>query len=180
MNAQPEEIALRLAVRSVDRLLDIDSSPLAGPGIHPEVARAIRAEAAEHPRRSRFRIEVAVPAADLGRQPEVETAIQTHFREELAECREELRSIAHKGRWTFALALLAVGLLIAVSEAVLLLGDSRLFTILSESLIIVAWVSLWGPAETLLFARFPVLRQRDLANALATARVMVKESPGAA
>jgi hypothetical protein len=179
MSAPHPEIPLHLAVRSVDRLLDIDSSPLAGPGIHPEVARALRAEASEHHCRSRFRLEIAVPAADLGRQPEVETAIQTHFQEELAECREELRMLAYKGRWTFALALLAVGLLIAVSEAVLLLGDGRLFTILSESLIIVAWVSLWGPAETLLFARFPVLRQRDLANSLATARVVLKENPAA-
>ncbi len=149
---------------------------MAGPGIHPEVARAIRAEAAEHPRRSAFRIEITVPAADRGRQAEVETAIQAHFRSELAECREDLRTIAYKGRWTFVLALLAVALLIAISEAVLLLGDGRLFTILSESLIIVAWVSLWGPTETLLFARFPVLRQRDLANALAAASVKLTEN----
>lgn len=123
MSTPTPEVTLHLAVRSVDRLLDIDSSPLAGPGIHPEVARAIRAEASEHKCRSPFHIEVTVPAADLDRQQEVETAIQTHFREELAECREELRMLAYKGRWTFALALLAVGLLIAVSEAVLLLGD---------------------------------------------------------
>lgn len=171
------EIPLHLSVRSVDRLLDIDASPLAEPGIHPDVARAIRAEAAEHPRRSRFCIAVTVPAADLDRQSEVETAIQTHFREELAKYREELRTIAYKGRRTFAVALLAVGLLIAISEAVLLLGDGRLFSVLSESLIIVAWVSLWGPAETLLFARFPVLRQRDLANSLAIARVELKGNP---
>jgi len=174
MSAPSEEIRLNLAVRSVNRLLDLDSSPLCGPGIHPEVARAIRAEATEHPRRSVFRIEVTVPPEDLNRQKEVETAIQTHFREELAENEEELRTIGYKGRWTFLIAMAVVGLLIGISEAVLRLGEGRLVTVLSESLIIVAWVTLWGPAETLLFARFPVRRQRDLAKSLANARVELK------
>jgi hypothetical protein len=39
-----EDIVLRFDVHSVDRLLDRDGSPLIGPRIHPEVARAIRAE----------------------------------------------------------------------------------------------------------------------------------------
>ena len=176
MTSPSPAIPLALAVRSVDRLLDLANTPLAGPVIHPEVARTIRAAATEHPRRSHFRIDVRVPAADLDRQNEVRTAIQTHFRGELAEAEDELRSIASKGRWTFLIALAVVALLIGISEAVRQLGEGRVVTVLSESLIIVAWVSLWGPAETLLFARFPVKRERDLARSLAAARVELKKS----
>lgn len=172
-----EPVTLRIGVRSVDRLLDIDSSPLSGPGIHPEVARAIRAEATVFKRGSSFRIEVAVPAVDLARESEVATAIRTHFAEELAEARDELRAVSHKGRWTFGLALVAVAGIILFSEFVLLLGDGRLFEVLSESLIIVAWVTLWGPAELLLFARFPLIRQRNLADALSRASVTLVSEP---
>lgn len=166
--------SLKVSVRSVDRLLDIDTSPLVGPGIHPEVARAIRAQGTEFPRGSQFEIEVVVPKDDLHRQKEVETAIRTHFEEELAELRDELKSIAYKGRWTFVLAMVAVALMISLSELVLLLGEGRLFSVLSESLVIIAWVSLWGPSENLLFARFPVIRQRNLARSLASASVSLR------
>lgn len=175
MDAVSPEISLSLSVRSVEGLLDVEGSPLAGPRVHPDVARAIRAEAAEHPRRSRFRIEVGVPAGEHTRRAEVQTAIQTHFREELAENEDRLRTLGQKGVWSFLVAMLVVGLLIVISEAVLRLGQGRLVTVLSESLIIVAWVTLWGPAETLLFARFPIWRERDLARSLAVAKVELKE-----
>jgi len=175
MKDAPSEIPLSLSVRSVEGLLDVEGSPLAGPRIHPDVARAIRAEAAEHPRRSRFRIEVRVPTGEHTRRADVQTAIQTHFREEQAEHEDHLRTLAQKGLWSFLVAMLVVGLLIAISEAVLHLGQGRLVTVLSESLIIVAWVTLWGPAETLLFARFPIWRARDLTRSLAGAEVVLKE-----
>lgn len=170
-------ITLSLSVRSVEGLLDAGGSPLAGPRIHPDVARAIRAEAAEHPRKARFCIVVSVPDGEHTRQTEVQTAIRTHFHEELAESEERLRSLAQKGHWSFLAALLVVGLLIVISEAVLHLGEGRLVTVLSESLIILAWVTLWGPAETLLFARFPLWRERDLLRALAEAEVVLKDAP---
>lgn len=169
-----KRITLKIPVRSVDRLLDVEGSPIAGPRIHPDVARAIRSSASEHPRKSTFQIEVVVPAGELARQREVETAVQSHFREELAEWNDELKSIGQKGRGAFVLALVAVALIITLSEAVLLLGEHRLFTVLSESLVIIAWVSLWGPAETLLFSRFPVIRQRNLARSIVAAPVVLR------
>jgi hypothetical protein len=169
-----EEIDLRFDVHSVERLLDRDGSPLVDPRIHPEVARAIRAEAAGHPKGSRFRIRVGVPSADLGRVDEVRHALRSHFREESADADEEIRGLAYKGRWTFLVAVLVVGLVILVNEAIVYWFEGRFITVLSESLIIVAWVTLWGPAETLLFSHFPVRRARDLACSLASAAVTLE------
>ncbi len=169
-----EDIVLRFDVHSVDRLLDRDGSPLVGPRIHPEVARGIRAEAAGHPKGSRFRIRVGVPSTDLGRVNEVRSAIQSHFGEECADAEEEIRALAYKGRWTFLVAFLVVGLVILANEAIVYWFEGRFITVLSESLIIVAWVTLWGPAETLLFSHFPVRRARDLARTLASAAVTLE------
>ena len=174
MQPQREDIVLSFDVHSVDRLLDRDGSPLIGPRIHPEVARTIRAEAAEHPKGSRFRIRIGVPSADLGRLNEVRAAIGSHFQEECADAEGEIRTLAYKGRWTFLVAFLVVGLVILANEAIVSLFEGRFITVLSESLIIVAWVTLWGPAETLLFSHFPVRRARDLARALASAAVTLE------
>jgi hypothetical protein len=171
MTTQRERIVLSFDVHSVDRLLDRDGSPLVAPRIHPEVARAIRAEAAGHPKGSRFRIRVGVPTADLGRVNEVRHALQSHFREESADAEGEIRGLAYKGRWTFLVAFLVVGLVILVNEAIVTWFEGRFIRVLSESLIIVAWVTLWGPAETLLFSHFPARRARDVARALASAAV---------
>jgi hypothetical protein len=64
-----DDIVLRVDVHSVDRLLDRDGSPLIGPRIHPDVARAIRADAAAYPKGSRFQIRVGVPARRPGPCP---------------------------------------------------------------------------------------------------------------
>lgn len=174
MNNNPL-VNLELEVRSVDEMLDAAGSPLVGPRIHPEVARAIQAQAAGYPRDAQFQINVTVPSPDGARQAEVEAAIRAHFRKEEADAVEELHELAHKGRWNILIALAVVALFIGLSEAVLRLGEGRVVTVLSESLVIVAWVTLWGPAETLLFARFPVLRQRNLARLLAGAVVALRK-----
>lgn len=165
---------IALEIRSVDALLDADGSPLLEPRIHPEVARAIWHRAEHCLRGTPLEIEFCVPAADAGRGEAVTDAVRRHFLGEREEAEDELTELAHKGRWSFLIALLVVGVFIGLSEAVLRLGEGRLVSILSESLIIVAWVTLWGPAETLLFARFPAQRRRKLAGSLAAARVRLR------
>lgn len=165
------QAVLKLDVRSVDRLLDLDDTPLADPAIHQEAARVLRSKAASCPSGSRFLLEINVPAEDLSRTDEVRTAIRTQFEEEATEAREELKELSRKGRWSFGIALLVVTVLVSLSEAIIHAWSGRFVHVLSESLIIVAWVTLWGPAETLLFARFPLGRQRQLAESLAQAEV---------
>lgn len=119
----------------------------------------------------RFQVDVVVPAEDKNRQEEVQTAVRTQFHEEYIEARKELRAIYQKGWWSFLKALAVVAALIMLSEAILSLGSARLLTALSKSLVIVAWVVLWAPAETLIFAPFSVRRKRERAKALAWADV---------
>jgi hypothetical protein len=71
---------------------------------------------------------------------------------------------------------MVVAPLLAGSEAILFLGNGRLVTTLSESMIIFAWVAMWSPAELLLYAHLPVRRHRNLAQALARAGVVLRSS----
>ncbi len=173
MQTLNEPVSIHLEVHSVDRLLDEEGSPLVGPRIHPVVAHAIRAQAEASAKGSQFQIRITVPRDEMERRSEVELAVNTHFLEESKDAEFEVKQIGEKGRLGFLIAFIAVGVLLILSEAVVKIGDGRFFSILSESMIIVAWVILWGPADTLLLARLPVRRARDLAKTLAASPVVL-------
>lgn len=162
---------IRLSLRSVDGLLDADGSPLAEPRLHPEFAHAVWSEALQSKSDSRFQLELTVPAADSHRQAEVAEAVRFHFQNRQREFAEELCALFKDGRRSLVIGLLVVALLLTLAEAIPYLWERRLAYAVSESLIIVAWVVLWHPAELLLYAHFPVRRHRKLAGALAEARV---------
>lgn len=165
---------LSVEVRSLNEMLDADGSPLLELRIHPDVARSLRTHAERLNAKTPVEIEVVVPREDLPRRAEAETAIHWHFHEEEIDAGEELRELGRKGFWNVLIAMVVVAIFVCLSEAVLRLGEGRIVSVLSESLIIVAWVTLWGPAETLLFARFPVHRRRAIARALSQAPVKLR------
>jgi hypothetical protein len=162
---------IRLALHSVDGLLDAEGSPLAEPRLHPEFAHAVWSEALQSKSTSGFHLELTVPIADSHRQAEVAEAVRFHFQNRQSAFGEELRALFQDGRRSLVIGLLVVALLLTLAEAIPYLWERRLAYAVSESLIIVAWVVLWHPAELLLYAHFPVRRHRKLAGALAEARV---------
>jgi hypothetical protein len=179
MKSPPKTVEIRLAVRSVDELLDSRSSPLLTPRIHSDVARAIRSAASESPRTARFQIIFEVPEDDLARAAEVSTATHAHFAEEESCAIDDLRAVTEKGLRGFVLALFIVAALVLASEAISQLTVRRIAGIVSESLIILAWVTLWSPSETLLFGRFPPIRAKMLAKRLVSAPVQLVVRPPA-
>jgi hypothetical protein len=52
-------------------------------------------------------------------------------------------------------------------------SQGRFEKYLSESLIIIGWVTLWNPIQLLLFDHFPIRRRRNLAGARARSRVLL-------
>ncbi len=165
---------LSINVRSLDEMLDANGSPLLELRIHPDVARSLRSHAERLHSKAPLEIEVVTPAEDIQRQAEAAEAIHWHFHEEELDAAEELRELGRKGFWNVLVAMVVVAIFVCLSEAVLRLGEGRIVSVLSESLIIVAWVTLWGPAETLLFARFPIRRKRAIAHALSQAAVKLR------
>jgi hypothetical protein len=70
---------IRLAVRSVDGLLDAEGSPLAEPRLHPEFAHAVWSEALQGRSASGFHLDLTVPPADSHRETQVTEAVHFHF-----------------------------------------------------------------------------------------------------
>ncbi len=163
---------IRLPVRSVDSLLDVGGSPILGPRIHPEAAHAIFFDAKEV-RRNLFQIEIAAPRGDLGRSSEVESAVRNHFLTQERDLTTELQTAMRRGFLSLLFAMLVVALMVVLSEWLQTLGTGRIFSLLGESLVIVGWVTLWIPAETLIFEQFAIREKRNLARALRSSRVVL-------
>lgn len=164
---------IRLQVRSVDCLLDVEGSPLIGPRIHPEVAQTLYHDAEEFGGKNRFRIEVGVPPTETSRISEVTLAIHTHFHTQERDASSELRETFSNGRISLFFAMLVVAALVIISEWMQAFGQGRLYTLLGESLIIIAWVTLWMPADMLLFSHLPIRRRRNIARALSRAEIIL-------
>lgn len=168
---------ITLSVRSVDALLDREGSPMLDPRIHPDASAAICSAALRDRKMVHPRIEIFVPRSDLSREQEVRAALSAHFQNEAEKAALELSENSRDGRTNLLFGILVVALLLAFSEWLARLGEGRLFTVLSESMIIIAWVTLWIPAEALLFAHFPIRRKKRMALALARAHVTLRELP---
>ena len=165
---------ITLDVHSVQRLLDAEGSPLLCPRIHPEAARSIFHDAERQRVNGDFQVAIRVPAQDLPRGSEVEAAIHAHFAAESADAGCELRETLRRGGYGPLIALLVVASLVMFAEWLQVFGQGRLYKYLSESLIIIGWVTLWTPIELLLFEHFPIRCGRNLTWALAHSRVVLE------
>ncbi len=180
MTTNSNSTAITLAVHSVDQLLDVEGSPLIEPRLHPDVVRAIWESARSRRIKLRdvsFFLTFEVPVADANRTDDVRHALCSHFQSECAEATNELRDVFRRGRIGLVISLGIVALLILISEAIQLLEGGRFATLLTESLVIIGWVVLWVPTESLLFDHFPIRRRQNLARALGNAEVTLVTRP---
>lgn len=164
---------VKIAIRSVDSLLDSDGSPLASPGIHPEVAREILLKTKSCDAKKEFRIEFEVPAADAVRTEEVRAALSQHFQHDGVEAEQELAELYRDARRSSAIGLTAALLLVVASELLINFGSYNLLIAIGRGLIILAWVALWHPADLFLYAHFPIRRRKRLAKSLSEAEVVL-------
>jgi hypothetical protein len=171
----PARLTLHLV--SLDRFLEKESSPLLDPGIHPEAADDLLRQADDHPARHGYEIILQVPESDLPRLEEARTALQTWATHRAQIAQQEVRGKIRKGSKAFTLALFIVALLFFIVEWLQAFGQGHLYRLFGESLIIIAWVSLWVPLETLLVEPLHLRHRRRLFQALATARISVVPPP---
>jgi hypothetical protein len=167
----PTPARLTLALVSLDRFLEKEFSPLLDPGIHPEAAEDIQRQADDHSSKGGYEIILQVPEADRARLDEARLAISTWATHRAQIAQQEVRGKLRKGSKTFALALVVVAGLFLLVEWLQAFGQGHLYRLFGESLIIIAWVSLWVPLETLLVEPLHLRHKRRLFQALAAAKV---------
>jgi len=137
-------------------MLDVESSPLVAPRLHPDVLKTVWDAVKENPSKTGYEIEITVPGEDLQKSGEVTNAFENVFMEQSHDASLELREIYRQGRRTLFLGILGVALLLGLAEALLHLSDRRTVAFVSETLVILAWVLLWTPAELLVYSPWPV------------------------
>ncbi len=174
MSAQSEPVTLSLSLSSVDGLIDAEGSPVIQPHIHPDAATWILEEAKENPTKSGYLLDIHVPSEDLPRKNEVESVIQNYFRSEALAANREFREVLRKGLASLVRAFLVVAALVVLAEFVQGLGTGRFYELLGESLVIIGWVTLWGPLDLLLFERHRIRRRRNTAQTLSVAKVSLR------
>lgn len=171
---------IRLEIHSVDYLLNPENSPFRGPRLDPEAGERILKMALSSPKAASFAVEFTVPETDLGRGDEVQKAMGILSKEALEDADKELCEIFRNGRVSLSVGFLAVGMLMGITELLLLVGGgSATVRAITESLIIVYWVILWRPAELLLYEHFPTRRRLRAARALARSQVRLVSAENA-
>jgi hypothetical protein len=165
---------LDLAIVSVNRLLEVESSPLVHPGLHPEAAEALLRQADDFSPKRGYLVCLQTPEDDQHRLAEVKRGLQIWAHEQSRRISQEIRSKIRKGGRALSMALVVVALLYVLVEWLQAFGDGYLYRIFGESLIIIAWVTLWVPAETLLIEPLNLRHQRRIFQALARAEVRLE------
>lgn len=149
------------------------------------VERALRKVGGEKgwDRRS-YRLVLRLPREKItpGLADQAQASLERFCREEIEDNKHRLAVIRRTGlrqipyAFTFLAIFVSLGLIFGsdlVTDISPLLG-----TILSEGFFIVGWVSLWGPAETLLFDRFPIWRENRVLKALMRTEIDVVARDG--
>lgn len=122
-----------------------------------------------------IRLVVMLPASEMA-LPEashIATSIRHHFELRRDSERRNLRKMWWRGRTSLAvgLAFLAACLLM---RNLLADSPSAIFRILSEGLLIVGWVAMWGPLEIFLYGWWPIRARWKLMDQLSRADVELR------
>jgi hypothetical protein len=112
---------------------------------------------------------VASPAAKT-----IEQAIRHHFLYRLQTARRELRHELSRGRISLLIGLVFLAACIAAREVALGFLPSAVQRILSEGLLIIGWVAMWGPLEVFLYGWWPLVGTRRILERLANLDVEVR------
>lgn len=165
---------LFLPIVSVDRFLEKDSSPILEPGLHPEAAESLLRQADDSSPKHGYEIVLEVPADDEGRLAEVVKGVKNWSLNQAQVVTQKTQGKIRKGSKALAVGLVFVAGLFVLVEWLQAFGNGHLYRLFGESLIIIAWVSLWVPVETLLVEPIHLRRRKQLFLAIAKADIRLK------
>lgn len=169
-----ERVNLSINVRSLSAFLDVGGSPLTDLRLHPDVSERLLDDAEDADSGAEFRVSVDVGDNEFSREADVGQAVHEHFERVAARADHDIRDCMRDGVKQLLVALGVVATLVVMAEALEQLGEGRLYRLFGESLVIIGWVTLWGPAEKLFFAHIPMRRRRRVARALARCELSVQ------
>lgn len=103
----------------------------------------------------------------------VDDAVRNHFQYRAERTGRELRELLRRGRVSLVIGLAFAGGCVMAANAVDRAGDSTLYVLARESLVIGGWVGMWRPFEIFLYDWWPVRRRQNEYARLAKMRTRV-------
>ncbi|MCC7427501.1 MAG: hypothetical protein IT557_11380 [Alphaproteobacteria bacterium] len=174
---------IELRLSSVAQLFNwLDPAPFRERDLDPEADAYIVGAARELGARTRIKLVVWLPAAQIAAAlaAELPAAVASYFGHRAVMERRNLRFLLADGRLAFAIGLGFLAACVAARQLVMAAWTGNAGQILAEGLLIAGWVALWRPLQIGLYDWWPVLRSARIHEALAAAPVEMRQSPPAA
>lgn len=178
---QPADV-IELRVRDAAQLFNtLDPLPFRERDLAPDAEQYIVDWAEELPsdRPMRIVVHVQAPEPDAGAARDLPQAMGAFFTGRARSETLHMRALFRDGRRAFAIGLALIVAVVTFSWRLSLSFEGVLPSIVQESLVIIAWVIIWRPAEMFLYDWVPIARRRKLFRRLAAAEVKVLEEPPA-
>lgn len=176
--SHPAAVAhIEVRIRHLDQLFNvIDPSPFLDKALDPDAAAFIIDAAEEAPQHAALALTVHLDVG-AGAVEHVPGAIRNFFAWRADRAAHELRQLRARGRQSLIVGLLFLAICLGLGEFVSRLGSAGpVAGVLREGLIIVGWVALWRPLDTLLYEWWPIRRRERLLRRLAAAEVTIRAS----
>jgi len=176
-----DTVLIEISLNQVAQLFNsFDPSPFHEKELDDEADRYIFTAAREIGADKPFKLVIHMPA-DAASTPEaraIEPAIRNHFLYRLQTARRDLRHELQRGRISLVIGLAFLAACMVGREFALALVPSAVQRILSEGLLIIGWVAMWGPLEVFLYGWWPIAGTCRILERLAELEVDLRPRHG--
>jgi hypothetical protein len=169
-----EDILIELSLNKIGQLYNsFDPSPFHEKELDSDadayIFSAVREIGADKP----IKLVIDLPPEELTAPgaADIERAIRNHFAYRLQTARRDLRHELQRGRTSVLIGLAFLVGCMATREVALTAVPSAIQRILSEGLLIIGWVAMWGPLEVFLYGWWPIVGRRRILERLAVVDV---------
>jgi hypothetical protein len=177
-----DTILIEINLRQVSQLFNsFDPSPFHEKDLDDEADRYIFTAAREIGADKPFKLVIHLPT-EAAHSPEaraIQPAIRGHYLYRLQTARRDLRHELQRGRTSLAIGLGFLAACMVGREFALWWVPSAVQRILSEGLLIIGWVAMWGPLEVFLYGWWPIAGTCRILERLAELEVEVRPGAGA-
>lgn len=178
-----ETILIEISLGQIQQLYNsFDPSPFLEKDLDDEADRYIFTAAREIGADKAFKLVIYLPqgAVASAEATAIEASIRSHFLYRLQTARRDLSHELARGRTSLAIGLAFLAVCMIGREVALGFVPSAIQRILSEGLLIIGWVAMWGPLEVFLYGWWPLVGTCRILERLAALDVEVRPQFGRA
>ena len=164
-----------LELHDVDQLLIAPDSLFYGKRmLNADAEEVIIEEVTKASSNDQIHLKIHLREDEISRKDEISTAIHQHFTYRRKKSERQLQKTLQLGWQSLLISIVFLGLLISLTLVIIkLLPEGGLSITFREILIILGWVSLWRPADLLLYEWRPFKREINLFRKLEQCKVEI-------